>query len=234
ADGELPPEEMTRVAAIVEMRPDLRAVVERHYVLRQALGSAFEPMLNAPIPAALVETVKSAPASWRVRAGQLLSGFTTARTALPAGLALALGLVVGIGLDRPASPVLTTPAGTMVARGTLSRALDTQLAADGEKEGTRIGVSFRNARGQDCRTFTLHGAGNDTSGLACRSAQSWGIAALAVVPRDATSGAPYQMAGSAMPDAIRSAVSGMIAGAPYDAAAERRALSRNWQGNSTP
>ncbi|MBV9540534.1 MAG: hypothetical protein JO167_04645, partial [Alphaproteobacteria bacterium] len=75
ADGELSPEEMTRTAAIVETRPDLRAAVERQQVLRQALGNAFDPMLNAPLPSVLVETVRSAPASWRVRAAQWFSGF---------------------------------------------------------------------------------------------------------------------------------------------------------------
>ncbi|MBV9904489.1 MAG: anti-sigma factor, partial [Alphaproteobacteria bacterium] len=34
ADGELSPEEMTRTAAIVETRPDLRAAVERQQALR--------------------------------------------------------------------------------------------------------------------------------------------------------------------------------------------------------
>ncbi|HSN39552.1 MAG TPA: hypothetical protein VLT92_05100, partial [Burkholderiales bacterium] len=66
------------------------------------------------------------------------------------------------------------------------------------------------------------------SGIACRGETAWDITALASVRTEAPG--TYHMAGSAMPDAIRSAAAEMIDGVPFDAAAEREARARGWRG----
>ena len=115
--------------------------------------------------------------------------------------------------------------GQMLARGDLARALDTKLASAGYSgEGPRIGISFRNRDGRDCRTFT---SGNQ-AGLACHQGSKWVV--MTLVAQNSESSAIYRMAGSEMPDAVRRAVEASIQGAPFDAIAEAQARANGWAG----
>ena len=218
-DGELDPKEMERIAALLATRPDLDAWVRRQEALRVGMKDSFAGLLNAPPPDRLVKAAKAAPLSWRWR----IKGFTTARVLAPAGAMLALGLVIGVALQPPSE--IATRGGQVMAGGALATALNDRLASDGYAgEGPRIGVSFRNRDGRDCRTFET-GA---QSGLACHGDRGWAIALLTARPDTESNGA-YRMAGSEMPDTIRTAVTASIAGEPFDAAAEKAARDRGWK-----
>jgi len=241
-DGQLPPEEATRVAALLPNHADLQAYVARQQALRSHLDAAFAPIVAAAVPELLLQSVRQTRISTLSKAS---SGFeawrswfskgSSWRPAIPAAAALALGLVVGIAIDRPSDSELrffqNASTGEVVARGELVHALNEQLASEDNRVGTaRVGLSFRNKNGEDCRTFSLSGATNSTSGVACRAGDSWVVAAMVSTGAQPSPGAPYQMAGSAMPSVIRNVVNEMIAGAPFDAAAERAARQSHWQG----
>jgi len=239
-DGELPASEMTRIAALVAQRADLRTYVEKQERLRQTLQESFVHVMHEPISERLRQTVQAATisrprgASW----GNGLREIFTWRALRPAAAALAFGLVVGIAVDRFGlsgdALLQSTADGQTVARGELAHVLSEQLAAaQNPAEAIRVGLSFRNKGGRDCRTFEWDGAKNSLSGIACRSAGEWVVPTWTTAVPNAHAQAPYQMAGAGMPDAIRTSVQEMISGAPFDASAERAARRAHWSG-ATP
>ena len=224
-DGELPPREMERIALLLEARSDFNRYVQEQERLRATLRNVFDEALVAPVPERLARTVRSAPVSLRWRLRALLARGFSIRVLAPMGAALAMGVVLGIAL-RPAAEFGTDAAGRLVAQGELGRALNTQLsAARYGGAGPHVGISFRNRTGRDCRTFFAGGS----AGLACHQDGAW-VVGILVKQAPENPGAAYHMAGSAMPDAVRRAVEANIAGAPFDATAERAARDRGWPG----
>jgi hypothetical protein len=218
-DGELPPKEMERIASLLASRPDLDAWVRQQESARLAMKDAFAGLMTTPPPQRLVRKAQSAPISWRWRVRR----FAAPRVLAPAGAALTLGLVIGIAL-QPGGEIVSR-GGQVMAQGALATALNDRLASEGYAgEGPRVGISFKNRGGHDCRTFES-GA---QSGLACHGDKGWAIAMLTARPSGQAAGA-YRMAGSEMPDAIRAAVTASIAGEPFDAAAEKAARDRDWK-----
>jgi hypothetical protein len=226
-DGELTAQEMERIAAVLETRPDLNRYVLEQEKLRASLRDAFASTITLPASSRLVRTVQTAPVSWRWRLRAILRGGIPLRVLLPAGGALAMGVALGI-LLRPATYFSPYQSGGLVAKGPLDLALNTQLASMRYVgKGPRIGISFRNKAGHDCRTFSF----NNSSGLACHENGAWVIGLLVKNPTE-NSGAAYQMAGSTMPKALRQAVRASITGSPFDASAEEEARDRGWSAHS--
>jgi hypothetical protein len=220
-DGELPPKEMERVATLLAERPDLNAKVLHHEKLRSNLRQAFAEIVSASVPDRLRQAAQSAPISWRWRLKRFLA-FPSIKFLVPAGATLAAGLVIGF-LLQPTND-LTFNNGALMASGTLATALDDKLASSGyDGTGPRIGISFRNRDGRDCRTFT----NGNLAGLACHQQNGWTIGTLVHQPSEQSG--TYRMAGSEMPDAIRQAVTASIAGEPFDAAAEKAAREIGWK-----
>ena len=220
-DGELPPQEMARIATLLETEPGMKAYVLKQEKLRAALR--FGEVMHAPPPARLLEAVEKAPVSWRWRLQTILGHHFVLRSLVPAGAALFAGLIIGITAG-PESDV-TLAHGRMLARGDLAHALDTKLASSGYGgEGPRIGISFRDRAGKDCRTF----ASGSQAGLACHQEGDWVVTTL--VTQASETGGAYRMAGSEMPDAVRHAVEASIQGAPFDAIAEAQARANGWTG----
>jgi len=220
-DGELPPQEMAHIAALLEAQPDMKAYVLKQEKLRA--GLKFEEIMRTPPPSRLVEAALSAPVSWRWRAQNILGRNFILRSLVPAGAALAVGLMIGVTGKSGEDLVLSH--GRMLAGGDLAQALNTKLASSGYSgQGPRLGISFRDRAGSDCRTFTAAGQ----AGLACHRGGDWVVTTL--VTQTPESGGTYRMAGSEMPDAVRRAVEASIRGAPYDAIAEAQARANGWAG----
>jgi len=220
-DGELPPQEMARIATLLETEPEMKAYVLKQEKLRSALR--FEEVMRAPPPSRLVEAAQTAPVSWRWRLQNMLGRRFVTRSLVPAGAALFAGLVIGVAL-KPGSELMLSH-GEMLARGDLAQALDTKLASSGYSgEGPRIGISFRDRTGKDCRTFIS----GSQAGLACHSQGNWVVTTL--VAQKPEAGGAYRMAGSEMPDTVRRAVEASIQGAPFDAIAEAQARANGWAG----
>jgi len=220
-DGELPPQEMARIAALLESRPDLKAYVLKQEKLRAALR--LEELLREPPPSRLVETAIKSPVSWQWRLQALLGRRFVMRSLIPAAAALLAGLIIGLTTGSRGDLFLSH--GQMLARDDLAQALNTDLASSGYSgEGPHIGISFRDHRGRDCRTFALAGQ----AGLACHQDGAWVVSTL--VMQSSESGGTYRIAGSEMPDAVRRAVEASIQGAPFDATAEAQARANGWTG----
>ena len=218
ADGELDEVSRARVERAIADDPALKARLETQQRLRARLAAHYAPAAEEEVPERL-----------RAMLETNVVAFPTVRPARPiwqslAALAatLVLGLALGRTLDAP-GPVGVED-GTLVARGALAEALETQLAsAQPSDAATRIGISFRGGDGRLCRTFDSATA----SGLACRNENGWQL----VMTGSGTAAArgQFRQAGSGDPLVLRAAQE-IMAGEPLDADAERRARDSGWRG----
>lgn len=216
-DGELDPEAAAKVAAEVAADPDLQAKADAHRAMQARLRSAFEPVM-APPPAAENVVDLSAARARRLERRALPSMTQWAAIAATLVVGIVTGTIVGGG--SPSS--VRTDAGQLVAAGELGRALDSRLASAPDASGPRIGLTFRDTSGSVCRSFTDGAA----QGLACRDGERWALRGL-VQGGNAGSG-DYRMAAGVDP-AIASLIDSRMAGEPFDAAAEQKALSEGWR-----
>lgn len=217
ADGELSPIEAKRVERAVAADPALAAAVERHRALGAQLRGAFAPIADAGVPPG-VETLLRNSARVTPFAPRRVSANPKWLGAIAASLVI--GLVVGQTLPRMASESgIAMEVGQVIARGDVARALDTQLASTQAADArVRIGVTFRDAGGDLCRTFE-HGA---VGGIACSDGGDWRMARLyGGVEAQSTE---FRQAGSASA-AMMSDAQAMMAGEPLDAAGEAAALA---------
>jgi hypothetical protein len=220
-DGELAPEEAAAIGTLVAADPDLQRRADAHRALAGRLGAAFDPIAEAPVPAYLLE-------STRPREAEVID-FGAAkgrRSARPVPLrmqwaamaaTLAIGILAGSMINGGAASLITQEDGRLVASGELEQALYTRLASAPSDQGTRIGLTFRDAAGDLCRSFTDGGA----AGLACHQGGDWRVRGLF----QAGEGQQSEFRMAAGPDPrLADLVDSTMAGEPLDAAAERQAL----------
>lgn len=223
-DGELDEVSRARVERAVAEDPELRARLAQQHRLRDRLAEYYGPVVEEEVPErfrAMLET-NVVPFAAKPRTARPLWQTLTALAAT-----LVLGLAIGRTLLAPgATGPFAVEGGTMVARGDLATALDTQLAsAQAQDAPTRIGVSFTNNDGRACRTFDSQAA----AGVACRGDNGWQVMMTA-----AGSGGQrteFRQAGSASPLVLQAAQE-MMAGEPFDDAAERRARDSGWRSSA--
>jgi hypothetical protein len=223
ADGELSAEERAEIERALTADPGLRAQLETHQKMRAQLSGAYADVLDDPVPESLL-TAARGPAP---RAAEVVD-FSARREAKAwsvrewGAMAASLvgGLVIGLGAMNTQSPLIAVTADGMSARGTLERALNTQLASD-EAGAVRIGLSFRVEDGAYCRTFELTERG--TSGIACRDANGWDV------PMTAAHGAQGDIRMAGASEAVLNVVATMIEGDPLDAEAETAARDADWR-----
>jgi hypothetical protein len=221
ADGELDAAERARIEAALAQDETLRAKLAAHQRLRAQLSEAFDIVLEEPVPERLTAAVAAArPSSSVVNLAERRAAKWSAREWGAMAASVAAGLLIGVGVMNTQTPLIAATGDGLMARGALSRALDTQLASD-EAGAVRIGLSFRSQDGRYCRTFDL--TRGETSGLACRSDGGWDVAMTA----QSATGGEIRTAGASQQ--ILDAVDDMIAGEPLDAAGEARARDAGWQ-----
>lgn len=218
ADGELPDADRAEIERALESDAELRRRLDAHLRLRRRLSAAFDGALQEPVPERLTKMARGgAPVvdladrrarTWSVREWGALAA------------SLAAGVVLGVGVMSANTPMIAVTADGMAARGTLARALETQLAAD-ETDAVRIGLTFRTEEGGYCRTFDI--VRNATAGLACRDEDGWNVAVTAAH----AGGGEVRMAST--PPEVLAVVDAMIIGAPLDATAEAEARDARWR-----
>ena len=247
ADGELDPATGAQVEAAMAGDAAMAGRVARHRAMRDDVYASFAPVLDEAVPQRLRDALRQAHAAPASPAPAYAPGPAAnhSRWSLPVWGALAASLVVGVLIGKMAMPpfaaaggksaAVATVNGRLAAGGALARALSQQLAsAQRQGQAVSIGITFRAADGQFCRSFTLRDGPPQSAplaGLACRApagGDRWLIPVLVETPPDAAAPAGYRMAASAAP-AVLQAIDERIAGQPLDAAAERQALQRDWR-----
>jgi hypothetical protein len=231
ADGELDSATRAAIEAALAADPELARRIARHQELRQRLRSAFDPVLEEPLPERLLAAARGRAGDKRGEVVPLRHA-TVRRKSWPQWGALAASLIVGLLLGpwlmrgiEPA-PVITAD-GALLAHGGLARALSEQLASNQPASApVQIGVSFRSHDGAYCRTFALREK-QVLAGLACHEARGWRLEALAASDSPTTGG--YRTAGSALPPAVAGTLDALIAGEPLDARAEAAARAGAWR-----
>ncbi len=238
-DGELDARACAEVETAMVADPAVAQEVEHHRTLRHQLQSAFGDVLSEPVPERLLAAARTSPAGTQqtkvtdlTHAHATRGAGTRRRWSLPEWSAMAACLVVGLFLGQQLwhsqdSGPLRSEDGHLVARGTLNRALNTQLSgAPAAGDVVRIALSFRDQTGQYCRTFVMQD-GSGLAGLACREQTSWRLHALQQGTAEPT-GEGYRMAAGALPASVLHAAQDRIEGEPLDATAEAAARNRGW------
>ncbi len=212
-DGELDLITARRIERAMADDPELAARIAEQRRLRALLSGHYDPVVDQPVPEAMIAAVRAAPQPLRAA-----RRFGRSWAAGAVAAALALGLFVGQQLGAPGGPVTVGP-DTLMASGPLARALDTQLAsAQPRASATRIGLTFRATDGAVCRSFENVAL----SGIACHSEEGWQLRRTFPGAEQAA----YRQAGNG---ALLTAASEMMVGAPADSLTEQRWRQENWR-----
>lgn len=223
-DGELEGEAARRVAARVAASPELTGMAEQHRKMAANLRQAFQPAADTAGQPPSFESADlinlGARATERERRR---SWFAVPQWAAVAA-SLALGLVIGtqINGERHSDAPVAVEDGRMIAAASLDDALDTRLASAPASDGVRIGLTFRNASGAICRSFSAE----PSSGLACREGDDWRIQGL-FQGAEGQQG-EFRMAAGEDPR-LATLIDDTIRGEPFDAAQEKAALQKGWR-----
>ncbi len=232
ADGELSPLDAKRVERAIAENPALARQVDDHRRLRAMLTDGFAGVMDEPVPNKLTAMVQATPvinlASVRAERAQRAVPPVPVWQRWRGGVAIAASLVVGVMVGQQLNsqhveggPV-QSQGGVLVASAGLADALDTQLASAQTGKATRILATFRTPQGDICRSFS----GETISGIACREENAWQLRTTR--GGAVRSGAEYQQAGSA-DAALLAEAQAMMAGDPFDAAAEEKAKASGWR-----
>lgn len=231
ADGELDDALRAEISAAIARDPALARRVDEHRALRAEVAGAFAPVLKQPVPERLVSAARGTAAAQRTRGNVVTFPARTTRPPSPPWrarewLAMAASLVLGVlaswkFLTPGADQLVAVRDGTMVARGALAQALDTQLASEqAGSEPILIGLTFATPEGHFCRSFSARNAG--TSGLACHGSGEWVIPVIDAAPAGDTRTA------SAPSPTVMQAIEARIQGEAVDAAGEKAAREAGW------
>ena len=236
ADDEVDADLRRQIEAAMALDPSIAERVAKHRSLRTDLGAAFGGVLDEPMPDRLLDAAASTPAA----NSATVTDLNTARAAKQRAThprrwswlewgSIAASLIIGILAGRTAlqpspSDLFATRADGIVARGELLTALTEQVGGAPEHAKVQIGLTFRTAIGEYCRTF----ATASTAGFACREPNAWKVRALTGGTAD-SKGGEYRMAGTALPPAILAAVEAIQAGEALDREQEQAARARDWK-----
>lgn len=219
-DGELNEIIRLRLEDTAEQDPALRKRLREQERLRASVAAHFAPVLAEPVPRRLTSLLERPEGGTAIPIASARERRSARRLWVPAAMAasLAAGLFAGQILpsgDRRAGDPL-------FADGEIAQALDTQLAsAQPAQAPVTVGVTFRDADGQICRTFD--GA---QAGLACRQGSGWRLRVLA--PGSAPQAGEFAQAGSGAAIVLQAAQDAM-AGEPMGPDEEVQAQSRGWR-----
>ena len=236
-DGEVDDALRARIDAAAAADPALAQRVQQQRALREKLSGAFSHVLDEPVPARLeaaarggaVREAKAARGNvvqFPARAARAPSPPWRARewTAMAASLLVGVLLSWRVFTAADSSPVVAGK-GSLVARGELAQALDTQLASEQQgDERVMIGLTFKSRDGGYCRSFVMRTT--RTAGLACRAGGEWQISAT---DSSELAEGGMQQAGSALPPSILRIIEARMEGTALDAEGEKDAQTGQWE-----
>lgn len=233
-DGELDPDEMERVAALVAADPALTRRVERQHLLLAEARAQHEAVLSAPLPDAWIAAIDAASIA---PAGSPVASLAAARDrrrapmAMRIGGAIAASLAIGLGLGAtllaPRPGLVTERDGQIVLASQVAHAFDTARSGEPVAIGPAgtmvVKLSLRDGAGRYCREGEIAG-GDGQNLLACRSKGGWTVAALAKSAPQSQDA--YREASG--DDPLDAAIDALGA-APLDGDAEKKAIEAGWR-----
>ena len=229
-DDQLDTQTRASVEAAMATDPDLARRIEGYRALDGKLRSAFDPVVQEPVPERLLAAARATPAE---RQGNNVIPLRrkVARKEWPRWPALAASLLIGVIVGQLLLRARGTSSfevngGQILASGQLDQALSHRLASENDHAApVQLGVSFRQKGGSYCRAFTLHET-SVLAGLACRAHGAWQVQVLAQTETASTTG--YRPAASGMPREVLEAINDRMSGDPLDAGAESAARAKDW------
>lgn len=237
-DGELDAAGVARMDAALAHDDALARRVRQARALRMQVQAAFDPILDEPIPERLSALLRprspqvAIPATPRaIPAGRRGFGLGRRRAArrwwVPSAALAASVAVLAFGLWwHSGNDLVRVQGGQQFAAGDLSAALDHSLASEPHpRSAVVIGLSFRTADGNICRTF-VHHPEPTMAGLACHGAGGWSLPVLSTAVEP--SGDELRQAASPLPPEVQAAVDARLRGDVFDAQQERTARDAGW------
>ncbi len=207
----------------------------------QALGRAYGPVADEPLPKALLDLLADGEAGDEPKVVPLRRRGRP-RFTLPASIAAGIALAVGIGLglklalddgEWQADTALRANA-LLEADGELFGVFETAASGESVALTDRVSatprLSFRTAGGGYCRELGLETGAGFTALVGCRETGGWRLEA--VVRTETPAGVPDDGAfvpASGPADALDEIVADLMTGAPLGADAERAAIDAGWQ-----
>ncbi|MEW9623072.1 hypothetical protein [Rhodanobacter geophilus] len=233
-DGQLDAAEAARVDAALAQDDALAGRVRRMRTLNTRLRAAFDPVLDEPLPerlSALLQPARPNVAPIVLAGGR---GADAGRRRAPrrwlmpgAALAASVALLAAALWWHAGNGLVRMRSGGPYASGALGRALDQSLASEPDAHApVAIGLSFRTAEGNICRTFTIR-TPPARAGLACHTAAGWELPVLA--PSAPAESGELRQAASSLPPAVQAAVDARLRGNVFDAQQERAARAAGWR-----
>ncbi len=241
ADGTLPESEAEIVAAEIDKSPELSARLDQLMQTTHVLRAAFDgPMQESPpqklldaidrampAPATIID-LASARAARAEKSAAPVSRPLAWRSVAAMAAALFVGIVVGRQWISPVPGAEDPLQASTEFAAALERAPSLAVSRLPGGQSVTAKFSFARADGTYCRQFSLHGAANAASGIACREQSGWRIDAL-VPSETGSSGTEYQAAGGDLDPALETVMTRMGARDPLDAKAERQQIRDGWK-----
>lgn len=220
-DGELSDPEATEMESRVERDPELAELARRHRAMQARLASAFSSVEQAPIPERLLPTGQGTAEV--VKLEERRRPTNTARLPQWALMAasLAFGVFAGTLFTQRDKALIDVDGGAIYASGELGSALESQLASAQSGGDIRLGLTFRDAGGVICRSFS----GETVSGLACRDDRRWRLRGL--FPAAEGQSGDFRMAGTN--PGLAALLDSTMTGEAMDSSEEAAALERGWR-----
>jgi hypothetical protein len=229
-DGELDEDRSNALEQALETDAALREELERLSATDAELRSLSDAILKDQIPERLLKTLETPSATTPgSRQFDWLKGLLAPA---PLGFAM-LALVAGLMLSPTIAPTAQAPSliventdGRLTASPALASFLSeaasgTKTSVDGN--AAVILLSLSTASDQKCRHYQI----GLTTGLACKSGETWEIETLQSVSTPPSG--DYQLASGPDMVAIQSAISQLPGVTPLDTAQEQAAIAADWQ-----
>lgn len=239
-DGELTTDELRTFERRLETDTALQARLSMMREADAATREVFAAVDAAPMPEAVMELLKRAPATGGDNVVAFpqrgLDRFMQVPVAIAAGVALVVGFLVSDvfqQLPGRADSIQSLSAQAIDADSSLHRLLEERRSgeimslADGQE--AEVLLSFedpQNAR--FCRQFRVDNADSAAHAVACREAGNWNIEALAFA--DAAPGGQFAPASAGIPFTISGTVDQLIGSTePLGIEEENRVISGSWK-----
>lgn len=235
-DGELTPEEQSRIEQAVSEDPQLAARAEVLAETRRLAQEAFSAVLNEPVPDKLLDMLPVDDAE----VVDLVSRRDRVSAYMPMGIAASLALVVGllVGSQFPdkhadTHALLLADAGYINSSNPLYSALEEMPSHSSfaTEHGDIIVplLTFRANDGRYCREFEINAERTVSIGVACRLNEAWQLEVLLAGDGRPSGVSDYQPASGYSEAALNAVLDSLWQGDAYDLNEEKRLIRQQWK-----